>query len=156
MLNSFLNEYHDNKFYQMDITNPNLEAIVAEIFSTRANDANNKNSTEDIEQEKIAINRLLKMEEKGILTVSVLEVSGNPIAFSIDEILPRNFALSHFCKTDNSFKGAYQYLNMQTAKLLEKSSVLYWNWEQDLNIEGLRKSKMKNHPVNFLKSIKLS
>ena len=68
-------------------------------------------------------------------------------------MLPSNkrYALSHFAKGDTSHHSAvYNILNWQEARILYSSGIRYYNWEQDLGIEGLRQSKLKYRPAFFL------
>jgi hypothetical protein len=154
LLNTFTSKYPKATYRQLDIIDPEAKSVIQKVSSTWINNSNN--SQDDINQEMQAIDRIVKTSEKGELIVSIVEVDDLPVAFSVDEILPGNNALSHFSKADISIKGAHDFLNVQTAHYLQTQGVLHWNWEQDLNIPGLRDSKLKYRPVNFIKKYNIS
>lgn len=73
------------------------------------------------------------------------------IGFTIFEILNNDYAISHFAKADTKYHSSvYDILNLEEAKILKKIGIKYYDWEQDLGIEGLRKAKMKYKPDGFL------
>lgn len=88
----------------------------------------------------------------------VFYVKGTPIGYCQGEMLPcgKSFAV-HFEKAIDKYKGIYQYINQEFAKMLP-SNIVYINREQDLGNEGLRQAKMTYRPVGFVKlfSIKSS
>lgn len=114
------------------------------------------NKAYEIVYEEIALRRIMSSAVNHELILTCIHDGSVMIAFSIDEILPNNYALSHFIKADIRYKGIYEYLNQTVATILLTSDVRYWNWEQDLNLEGLRNLKMSYRPVSFLKKFEVS
>lgn len=110
----------------------------------------------DFEYEEMAIKRLLQAVNDEKLILSCVFLHKTMIGFSVDEISPFQYATSHFIKADISYKGIYDFLNKNLAQYFLSRSMLYWNWEQDLGIEYIKKSKTSYHPVNFLKKYKIS
>ena len=106
-------------------------------------------------KEKKAILEILQMENKNLLIFTCF-LNDNLIGFEIDEILSNKYVISHFSKADISYDYIYDFLNEKIAQYLETQNVALWNWEQDLGIKNLRKSKMSYYPVNFLKKYKVS
>jgi hypothetical protein len=78
----------------------------------------------------------------------ILFVDDHVVGFTIGEVIDDTL-LIHFEKADTSFHGAYTMLMHQY--LLQHEGLKWINREQDLGIEGLRKSKMSYHPVDFIK-----
>jgi len=76
---------------------------------------------------------------------------GELIGFGSDEVLHNDFAVSHFQKAIPEYKGVYQFLWQESAKNLHQKGVKYFNMEQDLGIDGLRKSKTLWNPNFYLK-----
>jgi hypothetical protein len=58
-------------------------------------------------------------------------------------------AIVHFESADISFKGAYQMINQQFCEHLP-AEIKYVNREEDLGLQGLRKSKMSYNPARFV------
>ncbi len=119
------------------------------------------NKPYDIVNEEKALMRVLESVQNGELANDRLFLSGvfsggNMLGFCIDEIVPDKYAISHFIKADNSYKGIYEFLNEKVAQYLSAHDVDFWNWQQDLNIEGLRTVKQSYHPVKLLKKCTIS
>ncbi|HBE04820.1 MAG: hypothetical protein A2096_11375 [Spirochaetes bacterium GWF1_41_5] len=69
-------------------------------------------------------------------------------AFSIFERLTADTAVIHFEKYDPQIKGLCQAINFKAAEFLAPR-FQYINREQDLGLEGLKKSKMSYAPLPF-------
>lgn len=110
----------------------------------------------DLEFEEKALCRLLENAKSHKLILSCVLLHDAMLGFSIDEILPGGNAIAHFIKADNSFRGIYEFLNRELAGYLATRDVELWNWQQDLNIETLRKTKLGYRPVAFLKRYTVS
>ena len=97
-----------------------------------------------------AFERLLEIKDKNIKVIS-LYVKEVLVGFSVFEILADDYAMSHFAKADTSYHlSAYDILDLEEAKILQKQGIKYYNWQQDLGIQGLRKAKIKYKPDSFL------
>ncbi|MBU0999249.1 DUF2156 domain-containing protein [Patescibacteria group bacterium] len=103
-----------------------------------------------------AFEKLFQADNENIKVLS-LYLKNILIGFSIFEILADNYAISHFIKADISFHSSvYDILNFEEAKILKNQGIKYYNWEQDLGIQGLRNSKLKYKPSFLLKKYKVS
>ena len=81
-------------------------------------------------------------------------VGNDIVAWSIFSPQNENMVTVHFEKFDPSLKGCAQIINWETAKYLRRT-YHYINREQDMGIEGLRKSKRSYEPefmVDFITS----
>jgi len=79
------------------------------------------------------------------------------IGFSLVEFLHSDHIISHFLKADTDYVGVYPCLLQEGKKiafLRKKKS--FFNFEQDLGIPGLRKSKMLFRQKHFLKKFIVS
>lgn len=148
--NQFSRLYPDARFEVISFTRRNIHR---QLLLTFKKWCRNKKHTaiSTYMYEDRALKRLIAPGQKHDVVASCIFIGGTMIAFSIDEILNNKQAISHFLKADTQYKGVYEFLNMKTAQFLKEQGVEYWNWEQDLNIEGLRKLKMSYRPVHFLK-----
>lgn len=98
-----------------------------------------------------AFKKFLELGDSKIKVVS-LYVDNILVGFTVYETQTEDYVLSHFAKADNHFhKGTNDVLNWEEAKLLDAQDFKYYNWEQDLGLLGLRKSKEKYKPSFFLK-----
>jgi uncharacterized protein len=79
----------------------------------------------------------------------LIRADGRPVAFSIYEKLNSSTYVVHFEKALKEYKGLYQLVNRETAKNILSKGFRYINREEDLGIEGLRKSKLSYHPVEL-------
>ncbi len=119
--------------------------------------SDNKNITNHFElNEYKAFERLFQIKDKNIQLIS-LYVKDVLVGFTVYEILPDNYAISHFAKADSEYHSSvYDILNWEEAKILKKIGIKYYNWEQDLGILGLRNSKLKYKPSFLLKQFIIS
>jgi uncharacterized protein len=78
------------------------------------------------------------------------------VALAILENLNHGWAMAHFSKADLAFDSdGYAALNREVCRTLMLVGVDYLNIEQDLGLPGLRTSKVRLHPVNFLKKFSI-
>ncbi len=119
--------------------------------------SDNKNITNHFElNEYKAFERLFQIKDKNIKFIS-LYVKDVLVGFTVYETLPDDYAISHFAKADSAYHSSvYDILNWEEAKILKKFGRKYYNWEQDLGIQGLRHSKLKYKPSFLLKQFIIS
>ncbi|CAN5126649.1 phosphatidylglycerol lysyltransferase domain-containing protein [soil metagenome] len=104
---------------------------------------------EKIELEDIAITRLFDHFDLFELQITACRIDGKLQGFSIHEVLDEAFSICHFEKTITSeYDGIGVVLINEAAKALAGKSVLV-NWEQDLGLPGLKKSKLSYCPVKY-------
>ena len=85
------------------------------------------------------------LEQKGIS----IRYRGNVVGFSVFEPLSLDTVAIHFEKADRKFKGAFQLLNRETAKIISASGYKTINREEDLGDEGLRHAKLSYPPTEI-------
>lgn len=106
--------------------------------------------------EYTALERIFEIKQENLKIVSIF-VDNILVGFTIYEIISPEYAISHFAKSDlNHDCAVSDLLNWEEAKILKEQGIKYFNWEQDLGIPGLRKSKEKYKPEFFLKKILLT
>jgi len=99
--------------------------------------------------EKIANIELMSNYEILKCKGAVIKVDGEFEAFTIGEMLNKDTAVIHIEKANSKIDGLYQVIN-QLFCTNEWKDLKYINREQDLGIEGLRKSKLSYHPVEIV------
>lgn len=103
-----------------------------------------------------ALERILAVKNENLKIVSIY-VDNIFVGFTIYEIISPNYAISHFAKADTAYNRAISdILNWEEAKILDRQGIKYFNWEQDLGIPGLRKSKEKLKPSFLFKKLIIS
>lgn len=127
--------------------NTHLETHVMPILTSEKNPDHHEHE---------AIKRLVTDITDENLLLSTVFVNGEFAGFSIDEILPMNYAISHFYKCNYAFKGIAEYMNREVARHLLSKGATLWNWEQDLGLNKLKKMKNGYRPVKLLKKYKIS
>jgi uncharacterized protein len=114
------------------------------------------NSEHELSHERSAIERLCLTANSHELVATVLLSRATMLAFSIDEILPDNYSICHFAKSDSRFRGALEFLTHAKAGNFTARGGVFINLEQDLGIENLRRSKLSFRPHSFLKKYRVA
>ena len=91
-------------------------------------------------------------EQQGVL----VEAAGRPAAFSIYEAISPRTAAIHFERALRSFKGLYQVVNWETARVIGDQGYEFINREEDLGDPGLRAAKQSYHPVEIVPAYELT
>ncbi|MDE5946247.1 MAG: phosphatidylglycerol lysyltransferase domain-containing protein [Oscillospiraceae bacterium] len=99
--------------------------------------------------EQFAINTFFSYFSEFNLFGGVIRIDGYIKAFSIGEKLNSDTICVHIEKADTSYNGIYPAINNEFSKRFAKD-VKYVNREEDMGIEGLRKSKLSYHPAYLL------
>lgn len=113
----------------------------------------NKLKTEgmhDMQNEKIALERFFSLDNAHELISVTVEIGGDLVAFCVSELVGPDYALSHFAKADTSYVGLGDLLMRENAKAISSTDRTLLNYEQDLGVDGLRKSKSMFHPRAML------
>lgn len=114
---------------------------------------------EDVGEDKQATDyfpcrEAFELYDELILCGGIYYIENEPAGFIIgEEITPEIFAL-HFAKGKRKFKGLYQYMFNQFAKILPRQYV-FMNLEQDLGKLALRIAKSSYDPDRILKKYRV-
>jgi hypothetical protein len=154
--NKFLRENN----FQLQIVNLQNLVIQTQIKQVLIEWRNQKSDVvddfNDYQKEEIAITRCMELARvKDLLCVAVF--LNNKIAgFSISEKIHNDFYMAHFQKTHLSYKGMYEYLFVETAKIWARLGCKFINCQQDIGIQGLRVAKKEWNPIMYLKKYTLN
>jgi hypothetical protein len=105
--------------------------------------------SEGLKLERIAIENAFENFLKLKLIGGVLKVENEVVAFSIGEKINNETFCTHFEKALSSFEGAYTKMNNLFSQN-ELKEYRYVNREEDMGIEGIRKSKTSYNPIFLL------
>ncbi len=109
-----------------------------------------------LKRELAALNCTLRnvndFNQKGL----VVSVEGRPVAFSIYEAISPTTVAIHFERALRSYKGLYQVVNLETARVIAAEGFQFINREEDLGDPGLRDAKMSYHPIEIVPAYELT
>jgi uncharacterized protein len=134
----------------IDKINKELSNDLLDVFDRWSHEKNTP-INESVSERKAIIRLLDNFSNFKGLLVTILKRNGSIVGFSINEILPNKYALCHFEKSLLIHENIYTFLACETSKELENRGVSLLNWEQDLGISNLRKSKLMYGPSKYLK-----
>lgn len=117
-----------------------------------ATEYNNKadSSGHSFVAEQYAIHTYFKYYSELGMKGGIIRVGGKAAAFTLGDELRSDTFCVHIEKADTQFSGIYAGINNHFAKSAA-AGYKYVNREEDLGLEGLRKSKLSYHPVFRLK-----
>jgi uncharacterized protein len=138
----------------LDLRDNQTKEEVRTLFSLWAEQK--EKDADEVAIELSAIEKLFGVAELGYLISIGVYVDGKLVGFSTCHPVQQDFVILSFEKGDISFRGIYEFINNELAKHLKELGFKYINYEQDLGIPGLRRSKMLWRPVSFLKKYIIS
>lgn len=123
---------------------------IAECLALHKKWLDNKEVSEDYEDELAAVEKAFKDYDKLGFVGGLIRVHGEVVAYNFGEPHPAgNCFVSHFEKALSEVQGSYAIINQEFAKNC-LGDFEYVNREEDLGIEGLKKSKMSYYPEILL------
>lgn len=142
-----------SEILRLDICDPMIIREIFELFNKWAI-SRNKNESE-IKKESIALCRYLEFSKHLDAVVLGLMINAKLSGFAVIEKLYGRYGIIHFEKADISYRGIFEYLMQNIAIYFESLGCDYINGEQDLGIDGLRKSKSLYRPYAYFKKYKI-
>lgn len=106
-------------------------------------------TSESRQAERDMIERTLTAMEELELLGGILRVGGRIVAFTYGSPINADTFGIHVEKADISYEGVFQMINREFARHIPEQYT-YLNREEDLGIEGLRKSKLSYKPEMLL------
>jgi hypothetical protein len=97
----------------------------------------------------------LRLYDELILCGGIYYIDNEPAGFVIGEELDEPTFALHFAKGKRKYKGLYQFMYNQFARIMPAKYASF-NFEQDLGIESLRRSKASYQPEKLLKKYRVS
>lgn len=147
-VNSFKKTYN-NYLYQPLTADLTKQCIAtATEWYQRKNDGTDDDVMLDYEREAIidAFANLEYLKLQG----GVIVIDGKVEAFTFGEQLNNDTAVIHVEKANADIRGIYPAINQEFCKN-SWQNMRYINREEDMGLEGLRKSKLSYHPIKFIK-----
>jgi uncharacterized protein len=148
-INRFYREYGGSLFLNsIDIAHTEAIQDILKTFRTWAHERERANY--EASRELAALERLLAANFTNLRAIG-MGIAGEPVGFSIHEVINSEYAICHFHKSVLAYEDIDLYLTNYASKDLEAQGCTYVNWEQDLGIGGLRELKNSYRPSHFLK-----
>jgi hypothetical protein len=99
----------------------------------------------ELETVQFSLEHFEKLGQQGL----ILYGDDQPAAFAVFEEQDSETVVIHIEKGLRSFKGVFQVINQETARLVRDLGYLYINREEDLGNEGLRQAKLSYNPFTI-------
>jgi len=112
-------------------------------------------SVEGLDNERRAIREMIAHFSDFALIGGAIKVNGRMCAVAIAERLNPKTLVMHAMKADPNMAGLYQAM-LHEFLSRQGQSFEYVNLEQDLGVEGLRRSKLSYHPITMVKKYTLT
>lgn len=118
---------------------------------------NNCEESDNLNYERNAIKEVLNHYDILDCFGGIIRIKGIIAGFTISEKLNNDTLVIHFEKGNTEFDSIYNILGHEHLKHV-RNGFKFINREQDLGIEGLRRSKLSYHPIELLSkyTIKIS
>ncbi len=144
-----------NQFYRQ-VRHPRCMPLRPERYEEYAsllerwNRGKDPNHARRIAEERKALSRAFEFYDALGLQGRVLFGDHHVLGLSLFSVLNDDCGIVHFEKADVRYKGAYQVINKEVARVFETQHIPFVNREQDLGIPGLRHTKESYMPEHFL------
>jgi hypothetical protein len=142
-----LKKFYENNWQFSLMTEKDYDDCIE--FAVKSYNQNNAYDDESSVSEQFAINTFFSSFEQLNLKGGVIRIDGKVVAFTIGEGINSNTFCIHIEKADTSYQGSYPAINNEFAKAAT-DGYKYINREEDLGIEGLRRSKRSYYPAFML------
>ncbi|MDY3090667.1 MAG: DUF2156 domain-containing protein, partial [Porphyromonas sp.] len=143
-INKFERSYPDYTY--SEVTEDNLQACLD--LSAAWLDHSGETDSSRLD-EQMMIERCLRNRESLGLQTGVLTVEGRVVAFSFGSPINATTFGIHAEKADINYEGAFAMINREFARRIPEQYT-YINREEDLGLEGLRRSKQSYKPELLL------
>ncbi len=147
LIHQFKDQYDST--YQL-ITKDNLPAIID--LQKKWHAQHEKSVRIEAEHQGL-LSALQNFQELPLLGGSLF-IDGEPIAYTLGELIGNETLLIHAEKALTDFKGAYQTINQAFLQHVPKRK--YVNREEDLGLESLAHAKHSYHPLKMVKKFRLT
>ncbi len=142
-----LARFHENNWEYHDMTEKDFDECIE--FAAKSYNLDNAYDDESRVAEQFAINTFMTCFGELELKGGVITVDGRLEAFTIGDGINSDTFDIHIEKANADIQGAYAAINNEFAKSAA-NGYTYINREEDLGLEGLRKSKHSYHPAFML------
>ncbi len=115
-----------------------------------------RGSMSDAQREFFALCRTIDIADLFELVCLGVYIRDRLVGFTILENSRHGYAVLHFEKANAEFSGIYPFMKREIGLRLRGTGACLINYEQDLGIPGLKESKRRWRPVNYLRKYTVS
>jgi hypothetical protein len=149
--NGFMKMYPHYTVEQLDLTSEDVKKEVTELYRAWQEGKGFLSLSE-----AFAYERFLQVAHHFNHSSIGVRVDGKLVGFHVSTLPPGDHANGLFEKADINYHGIYPLLMHEVAKDHISRGYNFLNFEQDLGILNLRRSKLEFDPVNFFKKYNVS
>ncbi len=143
-----LSNFYRNNWEYSELTEKDFDECIE--FAVKSYNLNNAYDDESSVAEQFAINAFMNYYNELELKGGVIRVDNKVEAFTIGDPINSDTFDIHIEKANVAIQGTYAAINNEFAKSAT-NGYTYINREEDLGLEGLRKSKRSYYPVIMLR-----
>lgn len=143
-----LARFYENNWEYSEMTEKDFDECIE--FAVNSYNINKAYDDESAVAEQYAINTFMNCFGELELKGGVIRIDGKVEGFTIGDGINSDTFDIHIEKANPSVQGAYAAINNEFAKSAA-AGYTYINREEDLGLEGLRKSKRSYYPVMMLR-----
>lgn len=147
--NHFVKNFQNIQVRLLDLNDEKVKKLIITLDELWGKNKIDNDPNFKIENEVLATKRLLSIPKIDAVCVGVF-IKEALIGYSVVSFISNQYAISHFSKANLDYKGVYEFLMRENARILVNMKCEFLNYEQDLGIDGLRTSK-QTFGDNFLK-----
>lgn len=103
--------------------------------------------------ERRALLRCLALHaEFNTVVLTAADADGTPLGFTVNENLRNGYYMAHFGKTLPMHTGLSEWLELETARAMQRQGCHWMNFQEDHGNSGLRRMKQSWSPCRMLRS----
>lgn len=156
-IHRFLKKYPGYSLRNIDLTDHGIQKMIIELDNLWIENKLSEGKNPQSANESLAIERLLLAANKLDLVSYGIFIKDELVGFSINEYIKKSdYVISHFMKGDSEVVGVYAMLMNQGCVKFLNDGKRFFNFEQDLGLPGLRKSKESYRPSTYLRKYQVT
>jgi hypothetical protein len=150
-----LERRHAPEFRTLDLRSRRVQQDIIRVFLLWS-DKRQRFGLGETRNELLALRRIFTIpEDSGLISFGVYS-DEELLGFSINQLLPNNYAMGHFWKADHEFPGIYPFMLRESCRYLNRCDTHFFNIEQDLGKSGLANAKRLYRPCRLLRKFIIS
>lgn len=154
----FLQAYPNVTIKFIDLSDIKIQEKLLNLYEKWVEFKIKKKKNVDARNETAALKKFFLICKQSNFLVNGVFVNETLVGCSVIESLNSEYTISHFLKADNNYEGIHSFIMQEEMKIISDTmqNKIFFNFEQDLGISGLRASKTSLNPKCFLKKFTIA